>query len=71
MAVCYLAFVTPDLDASFIAVLRLARILRVFKLVTAVPKLQLLVGALLRSIPSMGYVGVLLFLLFYIYAAQN
>jgi len=70
VAVCYLAFVTPDLDASFIAVLRLARILRVFKLVTAVPKLQILVGALLRSIPSMGYVGVLLFLLFYIYAAM-
>jgi|ETNmetMinimDraft_12_1059888.scaffolds.fasta_scaffold15153_5 voltage-gated sodium channel len=70
VAVCYLAFVTPDLDASFIAVLRLARILRVFKLVTAIPKLQLLVGALLRSIPSMGYVGVLLFLLFYIYAAM-
>lgn len=70
VAVCYLAFVTPDVDASFIAVLRLARILRVFKLVTAVPKLQILVGALLRSIPSMGYVGVLLFLLFYIYAAM-
>ena len=70
VAVCYIAFVTPDLDASFIALLRLARILRVFKLVTAVPKLQILVGALLRSIPSMGYVGVLLFLLFYIYAAM-
>ena len=70
VAVCYLAFLTPDLDASFIAVLRLARILRVFKLVTAIPKLQILVGALLRSIPSMGYVGVLLFLLFYIYAAM-
>ena len=70
VAVCYIAFVTPDLDASFIAVLRLARILRVFKLVTAIPKLQILVGALLRSIPSMGYVGVLLFLLFYIYAAM-
>ena len=70
VAVCYLAFVTPDLNTSFIAVLRLARILRVFKLVSAVPKLQILVGALLRSIPSMGYVGVLLFLLFYIYAAM-
>jgi len=70
VAVCYLAFVTPDLNTSFIAVLRLARILRVFKLVSAVPKLQILVGTLLRSIPSMGYVGVLLFLLFYIYAAM-
>ncbi len=71
VAVCYVAFVVPDLNASFIAVLRLARILRVFRLVTSVPKLQLLVGALLKSIPSMGYVGILLFLLFYIYAAMG
>ena len=50
------------------AVLRLMRLLRVLKLVRAVPKLQLLVGALLRSIPSMGYVSILMFLLFYVYA---
>jgi len=70
VAVCYVAIFMPSVDASFIAVLRLARILRVFKLVTAVPKLQLLVGALLKSIPSMGYVGILLLLLFYIYATM-
>ncbi len=55
-------------DASFVAVLRLARVLRVLKLVTAVPKLQILVGALLKSIPSMFYVSILLTLLFYLYA---
>lgn len=71
VAVCYLAFVMPTIDAGFIAVLRLARILRVFKLVTALPKLQMLVGALLKSIPSMFYVGILLGLLFYIYAAMG
>jgi len=70
VAVCYVAVFIPELPAGFIAVLRLARILRVFKLVTAMPKLQVLVGALLKSIPSMGYVGLLLFLLFYIYAAM-
>jgi len=59
------------INASFIAVLRLVRILRVFKLVTAIPQLQLLVGALIKSIPSMGYVGILLGLLFYIYAAMS
>lgn len=71
VAVCYLAFVMPTIDAGFIAVLRLARILRVFKLVTALPKLQMLVGALLKSIPAMFYVGILLGLLFYIYAAMG
>lgn len=53
---------------SSIAVLRLLRLLRVLKLVKALPKLQLLVSALLKSIPSMGYVSILLLLLFYIYA---
>lgn len=63
VAVCFLPF-----HAEFIAVLRLARILRVFKLVTALPRLQLIVSALLRSIPSMVYVIILLLLHFYIYA---
>ena len=63
VAACFL-----PLDASFVAVLRLVRILRVLKLVTAIPKLQVLVNALLKSVPSMGYVGLLLGLLFYIYA---
>lgn len=55
-------------DVRYVAVLRLARVLRVFRLVTSLPKLQIIVGALLRSIPSMAYVSVLLGLLFYIYA---
>ncbi len=63
VAVCLL-----PLDSQFVAVLRLARILRVLRLVTVLPRLQILVGALLKSIPSMGYVGMLLFLHFYIYA---
>lgn len=60
-----------EINASFIAVLRLARIFRVFKLVTAIPKLQVLVGVLIKSIPSMGYVGILLSILFYIYATMS
>ncbi|MEZ4707959.1 MAG: ion transporter [Caldilineaceae bacterium] len=53
---------------SYVAVLRMLRVLRVFRLFSALPKLQMIVGALLRSIPSMGYVTILLGLLFYIYA---
>lgn len=66
VAVCFMPF-----DAQYVAVLRLARLLRVLKLVTAVPKLQILVGALLKSIPSMFYVGVLLAMLFYVYAVAS
>ena len=50
--------------------LKAARILRVLRLITAIPKLQLLVTCLLKSLPSMFYVSILLFLLFYVYGAM-
>ncbi|GAA4276447.1 ion transporter [Aquimarina mytili] len=56
---------------SSIAILRLLRLLRVLKLIKALPKLQMLVSALLKSVPSMGYVSILLALLFYIYAVAG
>ncbi len=62
--VCFL----PLNNAGFVAVLRLARLLRVLKLVKALPKLQVIVTALLRSIPSMFYISVLMGMLFYLYA---
>lgn len=69
VAACFAGPLLGD-NAEFLPVLRLIRILRVFKLVTALPELQLIVGALLRSIPSMAYVSLLLGLLFYIYGAM-
>ncbi len=57
--------------ASYATVLRLLRLLRVLRLLRALPKLQVLVGTLLRAIPSMGYVSLLLFLLFYVYAVAG
>jgi voltage-gated sodium channel len=66
VAVCFM-----PIDGQYVAVLRLARLLRVLKLVRALPQLQVLVGALLRSIPSMGYIGLLLFMLFYVYSVAG
>lgn len=66
VAVCFMPF-----DATYVAVLRLVRILRVLRLVTAIPKLQVLVGGLIKSLPSMTYVGILLGLLFYVYAVMG
>jgi voltage-gated sodium channel len=54
-----------------VAVVRLLRLLRVLRLLKAVPRLQLLVNALLKSIPSMFYVSLLLMLLFYVYAVAS
>jgi len=62
------AFFYLPFGGSFASVLRLIRILRVFRLITALPKLQLLVGALIKSVPSIGYVAILLFVQFYIFA---
>lgn len=69
VAACLLEPVLP-ISNSFLPVLRLARILRVLKLVTTLPKLQVLVGCLLKSLPSMFYVSILLGLLFYIYGTM-
>jgi voltage-gated sodium channel len=63
VAVCFL-----PLDSSYASVLRLARIMRALRLMTAMPQLQVIVGALIKSIPSMAYVGILLALNFYVYA---
>ncbi len=56
------------LDMHSAAVIRMARILRALRMITVLPRLRLLVSALLKSIPSLGYVGVLLGLHFYIYS---
>ncbi|MCS6971827.1 MAG: ion transporter [Leptospiraceae bacterium] len=63
VAACYLPF-----DSQYVTVLRLIRLLRVLRLVRALPRLQVLVGAIFKSIPSMGYVSLLMALLFYVYA---
>ncbi|HMN97769.1 MAG TPA: ion transporter [Phycisphaerales bacterium] len=52
----------------YAAIARLARVLRALRLITTVPKLQLIVNSLLKGLPSMAYVGLLLLLLFYVYA---
>lgn len=53
---------------QYALVMRLARLFRVLRLVKFIPKLRILVSALLKSIPSMIYVTILLSLLFYMYA---
>jgi len=52
---------------SFASVARLARLLRVARVVSTMPELRLIVGTMLRSIPSLGHVVLLLGLLLYVY----
>ncbi|MEM9490971.1 MAG: ion transporter, partial [Myxococcota bacterium] len=66
VAVCYL-----PLGGEFLTILRLARLLRVVRLIHFLPRLQVLVNAMLKSIPSMGYVSLLLGLVFYVYGVMG
>lgn len=50
---------------------RLLRIFRVLRLVSMIPELQVLLSALLQAIPRMGYVSLLMFIIFYIYGAAG
>ena len=56
---------------EFALVARLIRVLRVLRLVSAVPQLRLIVSTLVRSIPSMGHVIMLMSIIFYIYAVTG
>ena len=48
---------------------RLLRIFRVLRLVSMVPELRMLLNSLLKALPQLGYVILLMFIIFYIYAA--
>jgi len=54
---------------SGVLLARLLRIFRVLRLVSMVPELRILINALLKAIPRMGYIALLMFVIFYIYAA--
>jgi voltage-gated sodium channel len=58
----------PFSDTHYFAVFRILRILRILRMISVFPKLKLIVSALLKSIPSMGYVILLIGILFYVYA---
>lgn len=65
-AICLL-----PLDAKFAQVLRLGRVARSLRLITALPRLQLIVSALLRSLPSFGWITLLLMTLLYVYSVMG
>jgi len=52
---------------EFATIARLARLLRVARLISTIPELRLIVSTLVRSIPSMGHVILLMSIIFYIY----
>ncbi|MCH4810126.1 ion transporter [Vreelandella neptunia] len=63
------ASLIPMDDSEMVLLARLLRIFRVLRLVSMIPELQMLLSALVKSVPRMGYVVLLMFIIFYIYAA--
>ncbi|MDH3380184.1 MAG: ion transporter [Gammaproteobacteria bacterium] len=56
---------------DFAMIARLVRLLRVMRLISALPELRLIVATLVRSLPGLGHVVILLILIFYIYAVAG
>ena len=59
----------PVNDADLALLARLVRIFRVLRMVSVVPELRILINSLLKALPQLGYVVMLMFIIFYIYAA--
>ncbi len=56
---------------EYAMIARLARLLRVARLMSTIPELRLIISTLIRSIPSMGHVLMLMSIIFYIYAVAG
>jgi len=67
--VIVVASLIPVNESDTVLIARLLRVFRVLRLVSLIPELRVLLGALVKSIPRMGYVALLMFIIFYIYAA--
>ena len=55
-------------SGGIFSIFRALRIIRTLRLLRNVPQLKLIIESLIKSIPSIGWIGILLMLTFYIYA---
>ncbi len=59
----------PVEDSEMAIVGRLIRIFRVLRMVSIIPELRMLLNSLVKAMPQLGYIMLLMFIIFYIYAA--
>jgi len=64
---CVVAIALIPASGPF-AVLRALRVLRVLRLLTMVPSMRRVVGALLAAIPGLGSIGLMLLIIYYVFA---
>ena len=66
-----LVFSLIPTTGEYAMIARLARLLRVARLISTIPELRLIISTLVRSIPSMGHVLLLMSVIFYIYGVAG
>jgi voltage-gated sodium channel len=72
VALCVLPYFLPnEVQTKYLPLLRLVRILRLWRLAEKFPQLQTLVGAMIKSMPSIAYICMFLLLHFYVYAVAG
>lgn len=59
----------PIDDTEMALLARLVRVFRVLRMVSMIPELRVLINSLIKALPQLGYVVMLMFIIFYIYAA--
>ena len=59
----------PIDNSDMALVARLVRVFRVLRMISIIPELRMPLGSLLKALPQLGYVILLMFIIFYIYAA--
>ncbi|MDO3382478.1 ion transporter [Gilvimarinus algae] len=59
----------PIEDSEMALVGRLIRVFRVLRMVSIIPELRVLISSLIKAMPQLGYVALLMFIIFYIYGA--
>jgi voltage-gated sodium channel len=61
--------IIPIENSEMALLARLVRIFRVLRMISVVPELRILINSLIKALPQLGYVVLLMFIIFYIYAA--
>ncbi|MFK5984728.1 MAG: ion transporter [Pseudomonadota bacterium] len=59
----------PIEDSELAIIGRLIRIFRVLRMISMIPELRMLLNSLIKALPQLGYILLMMFIIFYIYAA--
>lgn len=59
----------PIENSEMALIARLVRVFRVLRMISFIPELRILLTSLVKALPQLGYVMLLMFIIFYIYAA--